>query len=64
MSQSQYLKLIEVEIQKINKKIDLKIIRGEDYKREAKEHKLLIRKYRQNTKQGFFRKVMPFLFQF
>ena len=64
MSRTQYLKLIEVEIQRLNKRIDFKIIQGLNYTKEAREHKLLIRKYRQNKGGGIFRKMLPFLFQF
>jgi len=54
MSQSQYLKMIEREIQKINKQIDLKILTGERYSKEAREHKLLLKKVRYHTKRNFF----------
>ena len=54
MSQSQYLKMLEREIQKINKKIDLKILEGEKYAKEAREHKLLLKKVRYHTKRSFF----------
>lgn len=56
MSQSQYLKMLEREIQKINKKIDLKILQGQNYRKEAMEHKLLLKKVRYHMKSNFFRK--------
>jgi len=56
MSQKQYLKSVEREIQKINQKIDLKIIRGEDYSREARDHKLLLKKIRYQNRKNFFSK--------
>jgi len=56
MSQKQYLKSIEKEIQRINKKIDLKILRGEEYSREARDHKLLLKKIRYNNRRSFFDK--------
>ena len=59
MSQSQYLKILEREIQKINKKIDLKILQGQNYKKEAMEHKLLLRKVRYHTRQSFFSRFFP-----
>ncbi len=49
MSKEQFRKIIERELQEINKKIDLKILRGESYKKEAHEHKLLRRKMMQNN---------------
>lgn len=56
MSQKQYLKTIEKEIQRINRKIDLKILRGEEYKKEARDHKLLLKKIRYNNRKSFFDK--------
>ena len=61
MSQSQYLKMLEKEIQKINKKIDLKILQGEKYFKEARDHKLLLRKVRYHSRKSFFSKLFSFL---
>lgn len=55
MSQKQYLKMLEREIQKVNRKIDEKILRGEEYKREARDHKLMLRRLRYLTGQRPFR---------
>ena len=52
MSQKQYLKSIEKEIQRINKIIDQKIVRGDNYLKEAREHKLLLRKVRYHTRRS------------
>jgi hypothetical protein len=57
MSQTQYLKMLEREIQKINKKIDLKILQGEAYFKEARDHKLLLQKVRYHTRRGFFSRL-------
>lgn len=54
MSQTQYLKMLEREIQRINKKIDLKILQGEAYFKEARDHKLLLQKVRYHTRRSFF----------
>lgn len=64
MSQTQYLKLLEKEIQHINKKIDMKIMQGEVYMKEARDHKLLLKKVRYNTRKSFFSKFFPTLFKF
>ena len=64
MSQSQYLKMLEREIHKINKIIDLKILRGEDYSRDARNHKLLLKKVRFHTGQNFFRRFFPLKYSF
>ena len=61
MSQSQYLKMLEREIQNINKKIDLKIIQGETYFKEARDHKLLLQKVRYHSRKNFFSKFFPTL---
>lgn len=59
MSQSQYLKMLEKEIQKINKKIDLKILQGETYFKEARDHKLLLQKVRYHSRKNFFNRFFP-----
>ena len=63
MSQSQYLKMLEKEIQKINKRIDLKIMEGRDYKREARDHKLLLRKVRYHTRKGIIDRIVSLFFR-
>lgn len=50
MSQSQYLKMLEKEIQNINKIIDHKIMRGEEYTKEARDHKLMLKKVRYHSR--------------
>ncbi len=59
MSQVQYLKALEREIQEINKKIDLKILRGESYAKEARDHRLLLKKVRYNARRNFMQRVFP-----
>ena len=59
MSQSQYLKMLEREIQIINKKIDLKILQGESYMKEARNHKLLLQKVRYHSRKNFFNRFFP-----
>lgn len=59
MSQSQYLKMLEREIQKINKKIDFKILQGETYFKEARDHKLLLQKVRYHSRKNFFNRLFP-----
>lgn len=63
MSQSQYLRFLEREIQKINRKIDLKIMKGEEYKKEARDHKLLLRKVRYHTQRGFMNRFVNLFFR-
>ena len=63
MSQGQYLRMLEREIQKINKKIDLKIFQGENYKKEAREHKLLLKKVSYHKRQGFANRFINLFFR-
>lgn len=63
MSQAQYLKMLEREIQKINKKIDLKILQGEAYFKEARDHKLLLQKVRYHTKRNFAQRMVNLFFR-
>lgn len=63
MSQKQYVKMLEKEIQKINKKIDLKILQGEKYAKEARDHRLLLRKVRYNTKKSFTERIIHLFFR-
>lgn len=44
MSQTQYIKTIESKIRRLNERIDLKIINGQSYSAESREHKALLRK--------------------
>ena len=57
MSQTQYLKMLEREIQAINKKIDFKILQGESYLKEARNHKLLLKKVRYHSRKTFFERL-------
>ena len=63
MSQTQYLKMLEKEIQKINKKIDLKILQGETYFKEARDHKLLLQKVRYLARKSFTQKIIHLFFR-
>ena len=63
MSQTQYLKMLEREINKINKKIDLKILQGQEYRKEARDHKLLLRKVRYNARKSFMDRFVNLFFR-
>ncbi len=66
MSQNQFLKILERDLQEINKTIDLKIMQGLDYSREARDHKIILKKIKYNSRNrsNFFSKIFPFNFQF
>ena len=59
MSQTQYLKILEKEIHRINKVIDHKIIHGQEYIREMKDHKLILRKVQYLQRKNFLQKLFP-----
>jgi len=62
MSQGEYLKIVEREIQRVNKIIDWKILRGENYSREARDHKLLLKKVKYVARQNFWRNLAEKIF--
>ena len=63
MSQSQYLKMLDREIQRINKKIDVKIMQGQEYRKEARDHKLLLQKVRFHTRKGLMNRFVSLFFK-
>ena len=64
MNHQEYVRIIEKELQRINKIIDHKIIHGEEYIREARDHKLLLRKMRLHSRRSVFGRFVPSVFQF
>jgi len=64
MSKQQYLRLIEIELHRVNKIIDMKIIQGKDYRREALEHKQLLHKIRQHNRNNAIGKFLNSLNRF
>lgn len=63
MSHNQYLKMLDKEIQKINKKIDTKILQGRDYRKEARDHKLLLQKVRFHTRKSIASRFVNLFFR-
>ena len=63
MSHNQYLKMLDKEIQRINKKIDIKILKGQAYKKEARDHRLLLQKVRFHTKKGVVSRFVNLFFR-
>ncbi len=64
MNREQYVKIIEKELHDINKVIDMKILRGLEYRKEAMNHKILQRKMRMHSKKSFFDKFSAAVPQF
>lgn len=46
MSSKDFLKVVENELQRLNDRIDLKILKGRSYRKEAERHKFLLRELR------------------
>lgn len=46
MSKNKILTTIQRELGRINEQIDMKILKGEPYRREARQHKLLLSQLR------------------
>ncbi len=63
MSQSQYVRMLEKEIQKINKVIDRKIMQGKDYRREARDHRLMLRRMNYHNKRTFAQRMVNLFFR-
>jgi len=55
--------MLEREIQRVNRKIDLKILEGRNYMKEAREHKLLLKKVRYHTRRGLVNRVVNLFFR-
>lgn len=66
MSQAQYIRFLERELNKLNKVIDQKILRGEDYRKLARDHKLLLKKIEHHSRdrRGFLARFFQSPFQF
>jgi hypothetical protein len=62
MSQREYLKALNAEIQKLNEVIDRRIIAGVDYRREAQRHKVLLRQLRRDESRRRLSRLIGLLF--
>jgi hypothetical protein len=62
MSQHQYIATLEKQIASLNRNIDAKILRGQQYAEESRKHRMLLRKIREQKNEhrsGFFGKLFP-----
>jgi len=55
--------MLEREIQGLNKIIDRKILRGEQYWKEARDHKLLLQKVRYHNRRNFTQRIIHLFFR-
>jgi hypothetical protein len=60
MSKHQAIKAIRTEVSRLNQEIDLKIIRGLSYSKEARRHKLLMSQLYRLSRERVVR--FPFIF--
>ena len=62
MSKQEYLKALNVEIQKLNGVIDRRIMQGSDYRREARRHKNLLAQLRKEEARRSLVRAFRMLF--
>ena len=58
MSKEQYIKVLERQLEKLNREIDLKVISGQNYATEAREHTELRKKIRQHKQTTFYNQII------
>lgn len=61
MSQGEHTIAISYEIERLNQIIDKKIIRGVNYRAEAKKHRELLRLLKRDRRQFSFGKMFSFI---
>ncbi|MBP6904544.1 MAG: hypothetical protein KBB91_00620 [Candidatus Pacebacteria bacterium] len=64
MTQNQYKKNIAHQLRILNERIDYKILHGQRYSEESRQHRELRRQMLKQSKRGFFSRMIPSLFQF
>lgn len=62
MTRNQYVKSLESEISKLNRRIDQKIMRGENYFFESIRHKFLLKQLNKHQGEGLLTKLFPSFF--
>lgn len=62
MTRNQYVKSIEFEIRKLNKRIDEKILHGQNYFFESLRHRFLINQLRKHQNKTLLTKLFPSFF--
>ena len=61
MSTNKLISTIQKELENLNENIDLKILKGQSYKRESRRHKQLLSQLRQIRYKSFFDRSFSFL---
>ncbi len=60
MSKHQVIRTLRHEISRLNREIDMRIIRGLSYRRESLRHKMLTSQLQRLTRQSMFGRVFGF----
>lgn len=55
--------MLERELQRVNRIIDEKIVRGLDYSKEARDHRLILRRVRYHTRRTLGERLVNFFFK-
>jgi hypothetical protein len=61
MSPYQLKNVIDKELEKLNATIDLKIIEGESYRRDAQRHKMLLSQIKHIRRKQWLKRSMRFM---
>ncbi len=62
MTRNQYLKSLEAEIKKLNRRIDDKIMHGQNYFFESLRHRFLLNQLRKHQSRSFLDRLFPSFF--
>ncbi len=62
MTREQYIKILQRELERINREIDMKIMSGETYVKQSREHKILLRKIHNHYHKSSIKGLMNKLF--
>ncbi len=62
MTRNQYLKSLEAEIKKLNRRIDDKIMNGQNYFFESLRHRFLLNQLRKHQSRSFLDRLFPSFF--
>ncbi|HEY0980062.1 MAG TPA: hypothetical protein VGE18_01490 [Candidatus Paceibacterota bacterium] len=58
MTRTQYTKAIELELARLNERIDAKILRGQKYAEESRKHKQLLSQIRRQSSASIFSRLL------
>ncbi len=62
MSRNQYIRSLEIELRKLNRRIDQKIMRGQSYFFESLRHKFLLKQLKKHQGDNILTRLFPSFF--